>query len=257
MLKRCHGDFLSGEAMSCLQKVRLHNTDKRCINSVTIILRYFSRGFMRAASQQEDEWVDGFLFVSNRPILDLLNTKPVLADGPTELLPDVRALERWLVASGIVSSPRAKATVRSWRNSTEATAFLKQLIAFRERLRAAVLRMESGSPPSEAFLAEVNSLLLQYPRHTSLHKRDGKVIRETTFVPRTPTDLWAPIVDATADLLAETAPSRIRKCESCVVHFFDTSKKGSRRWCSMNICGNKSKVATYQRRKRRKKSNAD
>jgi predicted RNA-binding Zn ribbon-like protein len=39
-------------------------------------------------------------------------------------------------------------------------------------------------------------------------------------------------------------------CESCVVHFFDTSKKGSRRWCSMNICGNKLKVAAYQRRKR-------
>jgi len=58
------------------------------------------------------------------------------------------------------------------------------------------------------------------------------------------------IIDATADLLAETESSRIRKCESCVVHFFDISKKGSRRWCSMNICGNKLKVAAYQRRKR-------
>lgn len=205
---------------------------------------------MRALSQEEDEWIDGFLFVANRPILDLLNTKPVLADGPTELLPDVRALERWLIASGTVSSVKAKATVRSWRNSSDAAAFLEQLIAFRERLRKAVLRIESGSSPTNAFLAEVNSLLLQYPRHTGLRKRDGKVTRETLFEPRKPADLWAPIVDATADLLAETASSRIRKCESCVVHFFDVSKKGSRRWCSMNICGNKLKVATYQRRKR-------
>ena len=112
------------------------------------------------------------------------------------------------------------------------------------------MRIESGSSPTDAFLAEVNSLLLQYPRHTSLRKRDGKVTRETLFEPRKPADLWAPIVDATADLLAETESSRIRKCESCVVHFFDMSKKGSRRWCSMNICGNKLKVATYQRRKR-------
>ena len=37
---------------------------------------------MRAASQEANEWIDGFLFVANRPILDLLNTKPVLADGP-------------------------------------------------------------------------------------------------------------------------------------------------------------------------------
>ncbi len=201
-------------------------------------------------SQEVNEWIDGFLFVANKPILDFLNTKPVLADGPTELLPDVRALERWLIASGTVTSAKAKATVRSWRNSTEAAAFLEQLIAFREKLREAVLRIESGSTPSDAFITEVNPLLLRYPFPALLHKRDGKVIRETTFELRKPSDLWAPIVDATADLLAETESSRIRKCESCVVHFFDTSKKGSRRWCSMNICGNKLKVAAYQRRKR-------
>ena len=205
---------------------------------------------MHAASQQVNEWIDGFLFVANKPILDLLNTKPVLTDGPTELLSDVRALKRWLIASGMVTSPKAKAVVRGWRQSPEATIFLDQLIAFRERLREAVVRIETGSSPADAFLAEVNSLLLQHPRHTSLHRRDGKVIREILFEPRKPTDLWAPIVDATADLLTETESSRIRKCESCVVHFFDTSKKGSRRWCSMNICGNKLKVAAYQRRKR-------
>ena len=203
------------------------------------------------ASQEVNEWIHGFLFVANRPILDFLNTKPVLADGPTELLPDVRALERWLIASGMMTLSRTKAIVRGWRHSTEAVAFLEQLIAFRERLREAVVRIDNGSSPTDAFLAEVNSLLLQHPRHTSLHKRDGKVIRETLFEPREPSDLWAPIIDATADLLAETeSSSRIRKCESCVVHFFDMSKKGSRRWCSMNICGNKLKVAAYQRRKR-------
>jgi predicted RNA-binding Zn ribbon-like protein len=212
---------------------------------------------MGAASQELNEWIDGFLFVANRPILDLLNTKPVLPDGPTELLPDVRALERWLIASGTVSSTKEKAAVRSWRNSTEAEAFLKQLITFRERLRDAVLRIESGTLPSDGFLSEVNSLLLQYPRISSLRKRDGKLVRETLFEFRKPVDLWAPIVDAAVDLLTETEPSRIRKCESCVVHFFDTSKKGSRRWCSMNICGNKLKVASYQRRKRASGTSGD
>jgi len=205
---------------------------------------------MRAASQESNEWVDGFLFVANRPILDLLNTKPVLAAGPTELLADVRALERWLLASGTVSSVRDKAAVRGWRSSAEAEAFLKQLIEFRERLRNAVSRIESGMLPSDVFVSEVNSLLLQYPRPTSVRKRGGKLVREPIVEFHKPDDLWAPIVDATVDLLVETESSRIRKCESCVVHFFDTSKKGSRRWCSMNICGNKLKVAAYQRRNR-------
>ena len=65
------------------------------------MLRYFEReDSCERLLKQMPEWIDGFLFVANRPILDLLNTKPVLADGPTELLPDVRALERWLIASG-------------------------------------------------------------------------------------------------------------------------------------------------------------
>ncbi len=200
--------------------------------------------------QEVQEWIDGFLFVANRTILDLLNTKPVLADGPTELLPDLRALERWLIASGTVTSPRAKATLRSWRHSAEAAAFLERLIAFREKLRKAVLRMERGLAPADTFLTEVNSLLVQHPLPALLYKRDGNVRREKSFELHRPTDLWAPIIAATADLLAEPDSSRIRMCESCVVHFFDTSKKGSRRWCSMNICGNKLKVAAYQRRKR-------
>jgi predicted RNA-binding Zn ribbon-like protein len=202
------------------------------------------------ASQELNEWIDGFLFLANKPILDLLNTRPVLSNGPTELLPDVHGLERWLIASGVVTSPKTKAIVRGWRQSTEAVAFLEELIAFRERLRETVVRIENGSAPTHDFLAEVNSLLRQHPRHTSLRKRDGMVVRETLFEPRRPADLWAPIIDVTADLLTETEPSRIRKCESCVVHFFDTSKKGSRRWCSMNLCGNKVKVAAYQRRQR-------
>ena len=205
---------------------------------------------MRAASQKPGEWVDGFLFVANRPILDFLNTKPVLAQGPTELLPDFHALERWLIASGIVRFAHMKSVVRSWRNSREAKDFLRELIAFRERLREAVLRMEDGSAPSDDFIKEVNARLLEYPRNSSLRKRDGVIVRESIFPLHKPADLWAPIVDGAADLLAETETSRIRKCKSCVVHFFDTSKKGSRRWCSMSICGNKLKVAAYQRRKR-------
>ena len=102
----------------------------------------------RVSAQDPGEWVDGFLFVANRPALDFLNTKPVLAEGPTELLPDFDALERWLIASGIVNSAKMKGLLRGWRNSAEAKAFLKELIAFRERLRSSVVRMEAGATPS-------------------------------------------------------------------------------------------------------------
>lgn len=203
-----------------------------------------------AASQESGEWVDGFLFVGNRPVLDLLNTKPVLGEGPTELLVNFDALERWLVASGLVDSAKTKGRMRGWRQTSEAEAFLKELRGFRERLRGAVTRMEGGGTPSDEFLKEVNARLLEYPPRRALHKREGRIVAEPIFDPRRPADLWAPIIQGTAELLSEEQTERLRKCESCVVHFFDTSKKGSRRWCSMNICGNKVKVAAYQRRKR-------
>ncbi|HEY4381125.1 MAG TPA: CGNR zinc finger domain-containing protein [Acidobacteriaceae bacterium] len=197
-----------------------------------------------------EEWVDGFLFVGNRLILDFLNTKPVLAHGPTEFLADAHALERWLIAAGVVTLPRHKALLRSWRNAAGTTTFLRQLIEFRERLRAAILRIEKGLLPASSLVAEVNALAEQYPMHTLLREQNSKLVRDTTFDLRKPEDLWAPIVDAAADLLSEAEMSRVRQCESCVVHFLDTSRKGSRRWCSMNICGNRLKVAAYQRRQR-------
>jgi len=202
--------------------------------------------------QEPGEWIDGFLFVANRPILDFLNTRPVLGERPTELLPDVYALERWLFASQIVSSAKMKARVRSWRDSPEATSFHKDLIAFRERLRDSVLRVEAGAVASDEFIGEINAGLLRHPPITVLRKREDRIVREPLFDPPRPADLWTPFLDGAADLLSERESHRLRQCEACVVHFFDTSKKGSRRWCSMNICGNKLKVAAYQRRKRNK-----
>lgn len=205
---------------------------------------------MRAASQKSGEWIEGFLFVGNRPILDFLNTRPVLAQGPVELLKDFDALRRWWMASGMVNSAKVAKALAKWRSSPEGAVFLKELLAFRERLRDAVLRMESGSSPSGQFVKEVNARLFQYPLRTTLRRQHGRITKRILFDPLKPTDLWAPIIEGTADLLTETDIQRLRRCESCVVHFFDTSKKGSRRWCSMNLCGNKIKVAAYQHRKR-------
>jgi predicted RNA-binding Zn ribbon-like protein len=209
---------------------------------------------MSSALQESGEWIDGFLFLANRRILDFLNTRPVLAQGVTELLPDFQALERWFIAAGIVTSVRAKRLLQSSRNSPEAAAFREDLLAFRERLRDAVVRMEGGSPPSDKFIREMNTRLLQHPSNTVLRKIKERIVREPLFDPQQLTDLWTPLLDDAAILVSEPETHRLRQCEVCDVHFFDTSKKGSRRWCSMNICGNKLKVAAYQRRKRNSKS---
>jgi predicted RNA-binding Zn ribbon-like protein len=205
---------------------------------------------MAITSQSSKEWIDGFLFVGNHLALDFLNTRLVLAGSPKELLPDVGALVRWLVASGLLTRPKGKALAKKWKDSPEAAVLLRELLKFRERLRAVVVRQEAGFSVSNAFIAELNSLLKQHPGVIALQREGEKLGLETAFELEKPDDVWAPIAIAVAELLSDVSPARLRKCEACIVHFLDTSKKGSRRWCSMNICGNRIKVAAYQRRKR-------
>jgi len=205
---------------------------------------------MPITSQASKEWIDGFLFVGNHLALDFLNTRLVLADGPKELLPDVDALVRWLVASGLLTRKKGNALAKKWRDAPHAAVLLRELLKFRERLRAVVVRQEAGFSVSNAFIAELNSLLKQHPGVIALQREGEKLGLETAFELEKPDDVWAPIAIAVAELLSDVSPARLRKCEACIVHFLDTSKKGSRRWCSMNICGNRIKVAAYQRRKR-------
>jgi predicted RNA-binding Zn ribbon-like protein len=44
---------------------------------------------------------------------------------------------------------------------------------------------------------------------------------------------------------------RLKLCpaEDCLWAFFDSSKNRSRRWCSMNVCGNRTKTRSYRRRR--------
>ena len=205
---------------------------------------------MPITSKTPKEWIDGFLFVGNHLALDFLNTRPVLAEGPQELLPDVDALVRWLVASGLLTKQKGNTLAKKWRETPQAAVSLRELLKFRERLRAMVVRQEAGFSVSDAFIAELNSLLKQHPSVIALQRKGEKLDLEAAFETEKPNDVWAPIATAVAELLSNLPPARLRKCEACVVHFLDTSKKGSRRWCSMNICGNKIKVAAYQKRKR-------
>jgi len=196
------------------------------------------------------DWRDGFLFVGNQLSLDFLNTRPVMDGSPVELLPGCASLARWLNAAALLSSRDGKRLERSWSRQPAYAAMLGDVREFRERLRHAVLRVEAGARPSMAFVAEVNRLLSAHPYIDEVVQTDAGLVRRKRFHPQTPLDVFAPVIESVASLLTNADKSRIRKCGNCVLHFYDISKKGTRRWCSMNLCGNRSKVAAYTRRKR-------
>lgn len=191
-----------------------------------------------------EDWRDGFPFVGNQLSLDFLNTRPVIDGSPVELLPDSPSLLRWLAAAGLLTQNRGNQDVERSESA------LASLIEFRETWRHVVLQMEDGRPPAPAFIAQVNDLLVRHPFVELLVRSSPGWIRERRFEIRRTEDIFGPLLDATANLLCVPDRSKIRKCAACILHFYDTSKKGTRRWCSMSGCGNRSKVAAYARRKR-------
>lgn len=198
----------------------------------------------------DSDWRDGFLFVGNHLALDFLNTRPVQNGEPMELLSDFSALLRWFQAAGLLNSREMVSLQRQSGESATARRTLDAMRQLREKLRKEILAWEGGADVHRATLDELNQLMAAYPMRSKL-KAVGKVSSmELWFEPRQPEDLFAPLAHSAATLFAETDRNRVRKCGQCVLHFYDTSKKGTRRWCSMQLCGNRLKVAAYAARQR-------
>ncbi len=192
------------------------------------------------------DWRDGFLFVGNQLIVDFVNTCPVIDGRPVELLPDAAALARWLVAAGLADP----SLVEAWKGVPSAVYAreMKALHAFREVVRSELLRLEQGSGVTSEFVQSLNELLQRHPTVSRIAVEGGKVSKGPYFQPQRPGDTFGPLADDMARVLTDRDPKRVRKCSACALHFVDTSKKGTRRWCSMAMCGNRSKVAAYARR---------
>jgi predicted RNA-binding Zn ribbon-like protein len=196
------------------------------------------------------DWKDGFLFVGNQLALDFVNTRPVQNGEPMELLPDFAALLRWYQAADLLNSREAANLQQQWGRSIRARNVLGALRALRERLRKQILSWEGGGAVHHSTVDELNRLMAEHPLRTRLKEKGHSPSTELWFEPRQPEDLFAPLAHSAAMLFANVEHNRVRKCDQCVLHFHDTSKKGTRRWCSMQLCGNRLKVAAYAARQR-------
>jgi predicted RNA-binding Zn ribbon-like protein len=193
-------------------------------------------------------WKDGFLFVGNHLALDFLNTRPVENGVPMELLSDFSALLRWFRAAELIGARDVANLQEKWRKSARAPRTVQALRELRERLRKEILAWEQGGTVHHATVAELNRLMIDHPMFTKLKPRESGLSTELWSEPRQPEDLFAPLAQSAAILFANVDRNRVRKCAQCVLHFHDTSKKGTRRWCSMQLCGNRLKVAAYAAR---------
>jgi predicted RNA-binding Zn ribbon-like protein len=173
-------------------------------------------------------------FYGDHPALDLINT---VVQGTETWHSDADVMQ-WLKDAGFPASGKAP------------HGLLEAGRGLRETVRALVHARKHGH---KLDVARLNGLLAQSQRHLALHAQaDGSVTLQTRYATDTPERLLAPLAESAAQLLADGDFNLIRKCEDheCTLWFLDRTKSHRRRWCSMALCGNRNKVASFRQRQK-------
>jgi predicted RNA-binding Zn ribbon-like protein len=193
-----------------------------------------------------------FLFVGNQRCLDFINTSFVVNGGPVDLLATFSDLVTWLVEVDLLSEKEGKKIKRQWAKQVEGTETLEQARAFRDTLREMVERIADGRPVPQAAIEAINGTLRYRIGYPQLTRRNGKFERGYLAESQEANQVLGLLGEVATNLLCTCDHSLIKKCQNplCVLFFYDTTKNHARHWCSMTLCGNRSKVAAHYRRHR-------
>ena len=157
----------------------------------------------------------------------------------------------FLEASRIVSAERgAQLSSLVETEPAAAHAVLSRAVRLRDALREAFGAMVNEQAVAAEWVGPINEVLRITEGHDELvpGDRDWKI----EFVAREGGLEWllAAVARSAAEMIAEGPHARLRLCANprCGLFFYDTSRTRRRRWCSMTVCGNRSKVAAFARR---------
>lgn len=182
------------------------------------------------------------LFLAGHPALDFLNTRVSVNEDLVDVLQSDEDVLIWLKQAG-VSAPTIDA-------GTGSLALLRSARRLREGIRSLVEKRKTGRQGNPSIL---NSFLAASPSYPQLVWNKASTLTINTVRRQdTAESILAPVAEAAADLLTTADFRLVKRCEdeNCVLWFFDQTKSHHRRWCSMEICGNRNKVAAYRERRR-------
>lgn len=177
-----------------------------------------------------------FRFVSGHRALDLLSTFSDRHREPIERLREPADLDRWFVGAGL------PIPVRASRHDLRDARSLRETV---NRLTRTVL---SGEAPDVGDLSELNRWACRPPlapqAEPSLQRRwTGQYPAQAAL---------ALIAREAVELLTSPERTLIRECAAapkCSLLYLDQSRARRRRWCQMDKCGSRAKMASYRRRR--------
>lgn len=195
----------------------------------------------------------GFIFEANRLCLDFLNTRIIREGEPVDLLGSFEDLTHWLYGAGALTQEAMVEAHTRWSGTSEAERTISTASELRAEIESVIATFRGGG---ELRPSEVTTINRIGSRRTAIPylapDSRGVTVRHRREI-RDGLDLLAPVADSLFDLISDDDPEAIGYCDSeeCVLVYYDTSKNRSRRWCSMQRCGNRAKASAHYDRRRR------
>lgn len=189
-------------------------------------------------------------FDSGNLVLDFTNTSEYHASqDPTEMLTSFPDLISWSQAAGLLTKNEGQELLnRAARNSKWAAASLEKALTFRELIYRLLCAAANNQPPDPEDLAAFNiSLSAALGKSEITAERKGYSWAWSEENIEAEKILWILAREA-ANLFTSGDLKRVGECaddRGCGYLFIDTSRNHSRRWCSMESCGNRAKAKRH------------
>jgi predicted RNA-binding Zn ribbon-like protein len=192
-------------------------------------------------------------FIGGHLCLDFTNTADWHAsDQPVELLPEYADLAAWARAAGTLDDvERAGLQQLAARLPRAAEAARRRAVRLREALYRIFSAHARGREPVASDLQLLNHELAAACQHRRLAQDIGAYAWNWETGEKFERVIW-PIACSAAELLTSPELARVRECAGpgCGWLFLDASRNHSRRWCSMESCGNRTKARRHYERTR-------
>jgi predicted RNA-binding Zn ribbon-like protein len=166
--------------------------------------------------------------------------------APIERLRAYDDLVAFALQAHLITAPEER-RLRAWAagNPDRAAAIHARGLRLRDALYNLFSAVAQGKRPNAADLIQLNEGV------SSMRVGDRL---EWTWQSGSdaPDAMLLPVLLAALELLLSDRRSRVRICaaDDCMWIFLDSSKNNSRRWCSMNQCGNRAKTRRFYARQR-------
>lgn len=184
--------------------------------------------------------------------LDFANTWEDRGRPETDKLGSYADLLAFAVQAGILDGRQASTLAdRAGRRPAAAARALKGGLELRQALYRVFAGQAAGSDAGRPDLDRLGSLAARAAARLRLEPVDGGFAWRWHGLETSCDALLAPIARSAADLLTGDDLDRVRECDGdrCTWLFLDSSRNRSRRWCSMDSCGNRAKARRHYRRK--------